>query len=79
MVSTSERSGCNVYPETRLMIPGYKAIWLVFDLSNGDQEGHSGYVWWFYNRTEALEHIRWQKKQKHGAKLSKPLRYKKDW
>ena len=48
--------------------------WLVFDLSNGDQLSHR-YVWWFDTRKAARDHIAWQKKQKHAAELSQPIKY----
>jgi hypothetical protein len=55
-------------------IPSGKHIWLVFDLDNGHAP-HKNYVWWFTTKTLALEHIEWQKKQKHAANLSKPMKF----
>lgn len=51
-----------------------KPIWLLFDLSNGDNQTKR-YVWWFDTRDKALNHRKWQRKQKYSACLSMPIRY----
>ena len=55
-------------------IPAEGEIWLVFDLDNGHAP-HKNYVWWFETKELALEHIKWQKKQKHAASLSEPMKF----
>lgn len=52
-------------------------IWLVFDLSNGDELSHR-YVWWFETRAAAREHIAWQRAQSHAARLSQPSKWSAD-
>ena len=45
-----------------------KHIYVLFDYLHGDQETF-GYVWIFAGKNKALEHLKWQNKQKNCAKL----------
>lgn len=51
-----------------------KTIWLLFDLSNGEQEGTSGYVWWFNSKRKALNHKKHHEEMKYSARLGKPTK-----
>ena len=52
-------------------------IWVVFDLSNGD-ELTKQYAWYFKTRERARKHIRWVKHIKYAARLSGPMLYNKN-
>lgn len=57
--------------ENKEYLPLNRPIWLVFDLNNGHAPVKR-YVWWFDTKTDALKHIKHQKRIEHSAELSKP-------
>ena len=56
------------------MEPIYGTVWIVFDKDNGN-ENSKRYCWCFETRKLAREHIKFQKRMKHSAKLSQPIKY----
>ncbi len=57
---------------------GHRKAWVCFDLDNGHKSNKNdagkGYVWVFTTRKEARAHCRNQKKLKHSARLSQPIK-----
>jgi hypothetical protein len=52
-----------------------KAIWLVFDMSNG-HKGSRRYTWWFDSKIEANEWIKEHLKNPHACDVSKPTKWR---
>jgi hypothetical protein len=59
------------------MKPIHGTMWVVFDLDNGNEHSRR-YCWCFESRQQARDHIYWQRRQPHAARLSGPRRYKED-
>ena len=58
-------------------------IWILIDRDNGDcgamdpedRTGRYNYLWWFFSKEDALQHMEWQKEQKFAARLEGPFLY----
>lgn len=53
--------------------PKNKTIYVLFDLNNGNVDSVR-YLWWYDTYKEAMKHRKEQKKMKHGADLSMPVK-----
>ncbi len=56
-----------------VVIPDYGKFWVMFDLDNGNA-GKCGYAWIFRTKALAIAHRRAQRKKKHSARLSAPVK-----
>ena len=57
-------------------LPRKKMVWILFDVDNG-HEPSKHYCWWFNTRQGAINHKKWQRKQKYSAGLVGPVKYER--